>query len=284
MTRLRMKATLTFALLASLIVPHAIASDLARAADLVRSEAGSHRLILLGEKHGTQEIPDLVAMLVSSYAAEGPVLLGLDVPRSEHAAFKRYLDSDGGPKAQGALRSMPFWQVQGIQHDGRRSHDMLDLVEHVRTLRASGHDIAILPYDIAKGDAPDRVVDPDARDRVMADVVRHAWSNLPRGRLLVLGGNVHAMLERPADAPPQMQTPMGTLLRDLDPYSVDIVARSGAFWACLQPCGPLASTAGTAVSGPVDGPFRFRVVLERFSVARLLGDTAHGPPSKAARP
>jgi erythromycin esterase-like protein len=278
LTRLRMTATLAMALLATLVVPQAMASDLARAADLIRSEAGSHRLVLLGEKHGTREIPDLVAMLVSSYAGEEPVLLGLEIPRSEHQALKRYLDSDGGARARDTLRSTPFWQVQGTQHDGRRSQDMLDLVEHVRTLRASGHDIALLPYDVAEGDIPDGVIDADARDRAMASIVRHAWSNLPRGRLLVLGGNVHAMLERPTYAPAEMQTPMGAWLRDLDPYSIDIVARSGAFWACLQECGPLASTAGAATSGPTKGPFRYRVVLERFSVARLLGDEAQAPP------
>ncbi len=276
--RFRMTAMLVMAVLASLVISPAMANDLARAADLIRSEAGSHRLILLGEKHGTREVPDLVAMLASSYAGEGALLLGLEIHRSEHAALKRYLDSDGGPWARDALRSTPFWQVQGTQHDGRRSRDMLDLVEHVRTLRASGRDIAILPYDVARDELPDDVPDPAARDRAMANNIRHAWSNLPRGRLLILGGNVHAMLERPADAPAEMQTPMGAWLRDLDPYSVDIVARSGAFWACLQQCGPLSSTAGAAVSGPTDGPYRLRVVLERFSVASLLGDEIPAPP------
>lgn len=278
MAHIRMTATLSVALFASLVVSPAMASDLARAADLIRNEAGSHRLILLGEKHGTREIPDLIAMLASSYAEEGPLLLGMEIHRSEHAALKRYLDSDGGPRERAALSSTPFWQVSDNQHDGRRSQNMLDLVEHLRTLRANGRDIAIFPYDIAKGDVPDRVADPDARDRAMADIVRHAWSNLPRGRLLVLTGNVHAMLQRPENAPAEMQTPMGTWLRDVDPYSIDIVARSGEFWACRQQCRPMASMAVGALSGRTDGPFRLRVVLERFTVARLLGGEATARP------
>lgn len=103
------------------------------------------------------------------------------------------------------------------------------------------------------------------------------------GRLVVLTGNVHAMREKPRDAPPQMQRPMGSYLRDLDPFSVDIVARQGEFWACIERCGPIEESAGAKVS-QVDGSgvWDFRIVLPRFSVARLIGAGPAGegrPPS-----
>lgn len=241
----------------------------AEAVQLIRTQAADHRLILLGEKHGTREIPELVQALAAAYAQDGPVLLGLEVHRSEHTAISRYLESDGGADARAALRRAPFWQVKGDQHDGRRSHDMLDLIEALRGLRAQGRDVAILPYDRIPGTTHDH----HARSVAMARQVRAGLSALPRGRLLVLTGNVHAMLERPVDAPAQMQVPMGAWLRDVDPFAVEITARGGEFWACMARCAAMAEFPAQGSSGRTGGgPYQLRIVLPKFSVGRLLGD------------
>jgi hypothetical protein len=249
------------------------------ASELIRSQAGEHRLLLLGEKHGTREIPVLVRTLVSNYADGAPVVLGLEVPHGEHGALKSYMDSDGGVAARSRLQSTSFWSRADDQHDGRRSHDMLDLVDALRVMRQRGRDVAVLPYDLGPDDARDH----HARDAAMADTLRAAFAALPVGRLVVLTGNVHAMREKPRDAPPQMQRPMGSYLRDLDPFSVDIVARQGEFWACTNRCGPIRESAGAHLN-QVDGSgaWDFRIVLPRFSVARLIGAGPAGegrPPS-----
>ena len=246
--------------------------DFTSTVERLRNGAGEHRLVLLGETHGTRETPDLVASLVAAYAAEGPVLLGLEIHRSEHAALSRYLVSDGGETARAALRATPFWSVRDDQHDGRRSEDMLDLIEALRVLRGSGRDVAVLPYDVERSFVR---ASRDARDQAMAARVRDAYAVLPRGRLLVLGGNVHAMLRKPTPAPTQMQVPMGEQLLDLAPYSVRIDANAGQSWACMNPCGPLPVTPNTLQDGVPAGMFaqsyHLQVVLPRFSVARLLG-------------
>jgi erythromycin esterase-like protein len=238
------------------------------AAQLIRSEAAGHRLILLGEMHGTQQIPKLVGALVSAYAEQGPVLLGLEVHHSEQAALRRYLASDGGSGARSALEATPFWNVNGLQHDGRRNHETLDLIEQVRRLRVRGKEVDILAYDNPRN----QIVDSQKRDKAMAVRLRSALAARPRGRLLVLAGNVHAMLERPSNAPPEMQTPMGVYLRDLDPYSVDITANGGESWACLQQCGPIAMPPSTQASRRVSGGvYSLEIVLPRFTVAHLIG-------------
>ncbi|MHB8912631.1 MAG: calcium-binding protein [Lysobacter sp.] len=246
--------------------------DFASTAERIRSGASGHRLVLLGETHGTREIPDLIATLVAAYVADGPVLLGLEIPRSEHAAVTRYLNSDGGEMARGTLRVTPFWAVTDDQHDGRRSEDMLDLIEALRGLRSDGHDVAILPYDVERSF---HRFSGDARDEAMAGRVRAAYAALSRGRLLVLGGNVHAMLRRPTHAPRQMQVPMGQHLLDLAPYSVRIDANAGQSWACMNPCGPVPVTPNTLQAGAPAGMFaqsyHLQVVLPRFTIARLLG-------------
>ncbi|HEU0152702.1 MAG TPA: calcium-binding protein [Arenimonas sp.] len=239
------------------------------AAKTLVAAAGDARLILLGEMHGTREIPRLVAHLVTIYAAEGPVLLGLEIPGSGQADLRRYLDSPGADADRAALLATPYWNVQGDQHDGRRSHDVLDLVEHVRLLRAQGRDVSLLAYDAEPGPR----IDANARDRIMAARVRASFDALPRGRLLVLTGNVHAQRERPVYAPPQMQVPMGHWLRDKQPWSVDIYAFSGAFWACFDRyCRAAPVNPGQQRTGVLqDEVYDYRLLLDRFTVARLVG-------------
>jgi erythromycin esterase-like protein len=236
----------------------------------IREAAGGHRLILLGEKHGTREIPQLVGRLVHDYANEGPVLLGLEIPASEQAPLRRYLESDGSAAARAAMLSSPFWTIQGDQHDGRRSHDMADLVEQVRRLKSQGRDVGLLAYDVERGAARGA----NGRDQGMATRVRAAFAALPRGRLLVLGGNVHAMLAKPDYAPAEMPIPMGYWLRDLGPWSVDIVANSGAFWGCREGCKALAITGSPPRLGKLEHDvYSYREALPAFTVARLIGAT-----------
>lgn len=235
----------------------------------VQVHAAGRRLVLLGESHGTREIPDFVHALVAADSASGPVVLGLEIPHHEQRSLDAYLRSSGDAAARALLRGRLFWTRSDVHHDGRRSEDMLDLVEDIRRLRARGRDVALLAYDISP-DAPRR--DRDARDRFMAHVVRAAHDALPRGRVLVLGGNVHAMLERPAYAPPEMQTPMGVHLRDLGPASVRIGARGGHSWAVRDGRGQPVPADRIERNGPLPSPYTYGASLERFSVARLIGD------------
>lgn len=243
-------------------------ADIARAAIELRDLAGPRRLLLLGEFHGTREIPRLVARLATDYAAEGPVLLGLEVDHREQAALDAYLRSDGGPAARAALERGRFWQRADDQHSALATHDLLDLVDALRALRAQGRDVAVLAYDVATDTPrPDR----DWRDRAMAASVGAAYRALPRGRLLMLGGNVHAMKRRPGYLPAGAPTPAGWHLRGLAPFSVRITARSGHSWACVARCGPWPADGHGARTRRTQGEYDLWLVLPRFSVARLIG-------------
>lgn len=145
---------------------------------------------------------------------------------------------------------------------------MLDLIDTVRALRAAGRDVALLAYDIAPG-APR--VDRDTRDRFMARTVRAAHRALAAGRVIVLTGNVHAMLARPVDAPDAMPMPMGAHLRDLDPAAVRIGARAGQSWALLDGGARAVEADFIGRNGPLPVPYTYGVSLARFSVAQLIG-------------
>ncbi len=200
--------------------------------------AGDARLIVLGEYHGTAETPRLVADLVERYSRDNAaVRLGLEMPMSENVALARYLRSDGDLDAREALRTTPFWFVKDDQHDGRRSRDMLDLIESIRSLRAQGRNVGVAGYDVESGASNGN----EARDAAMATHLHQQFNALPPGaRMLVLTGNVHAMRSPPADAPPEMQQrTMASHLLDLPLYSVRLEALRGHFWACVQPCRAL---------------------------------------------
>lgn len=240
------------------------------AASLLRDHADGHRLILLGEKHATAEIPVLVAALVEDLSTAGPVVLALEFPRSEQAALDQYLASDGGADARTALKSGSYWQVTGDQHDGRRNDDVFDMFERLRALKAAQRDVRLLPFDVTPGATRDH----HQRDQVMAEYLREQYVANQGARFVVLAGNVHAMIRKPAYAPPEMQQPMGAYLADLDPYAINISAREGQFWGCI---GGLCSARDERPAHWESGPARegsayhFQLVLPRFSVARLHG-------------
>lgn len=240
----------------------------AAAAHAIARHVGDRRLVLLGETHGTQEIPPLVAALLAHWSAERPVVLALEVLRDEHGALAAYMESDGSAAARSALRARPWWIRHDDRNDGRRSEDMLDLIESMRRLRVQGRDVALLAYDV-----PYDPADRDARDRAMAQAVRRAHDALPGGRVVMLTGNVHAMLERPAWAPAMMAQPAGSWLRDLGPASVRIDAGAGAYWGCpygAPRCGPQPAGHAPPASGPSQGAYTFHAVLPRFTPARLV--------------
>lgn len=259
-------------LLAGLLLGFALAASAApppAAVDTLAGFAGERRLVLLGEFHGTRETPVLVAELAERFSVKSPVVLALEMHTDEQASLDAYLASDGDAHARAALRSRAFWTREDDQHDGRRSHDMLDLIERMRVLRAEGRDVRLLAYD------PGSTGDATVRDAGMARRIRAAFADAPAARMLVLTGNVHAMLERPAFAP-HLQVPMGWHLRDLEPASIRITAADGAFWGCYGPdgCGPRAADGAHAKSGPSKGAYTHVLVLPRFAPARVIGGTS----------
>ncbi|MDR7192610.1 calcium-binding protein [Luteimonas terrae] len=239
---------------------------------LVR-ESGAHRLVVLGEMHGTREIPLLAGDLVEHWSEAAPVLLALEIPTREHSALREAVAGGGTDALIDALRQRPWWALSPEQSDGRRSEDVLSLVQRIGALRNAGHDVAILPFDPRS----QRCFELDTCEAAMAHVIRRAYDALPRGRLVVVTGNVHAMRQRPPSVPALFpQVPMTAYLRDLAPVSIDISAARGAFWACMDdgPCRATAADTLPREAGrqPDDAPFDYRLVLPAFTPIRQVGE------------
>ena len=260
------RAGITLALLLLVAPVTAAAND---AATLLEGAIGRHSLVLLGEMHGTQEIPAITGELVAHYARTQPVLLALEADAGDQLRLDRFLASDGGVTARAALLAGDHWQEPN--HDGRDSAAMFALIEQVRQLRKAGASVDVVLIDAAGA---------GTRDERMAAAVRTAMAAHPGARALVLIGNVHAMTGEPpemiADGKPFV--PPRTVARyrvDLRPFSVVFRAAGGTFWTCRGGrCGEhdvLANPTGESLPriehhAPED-PWMLTMLLPRFTAS-----------------
>jgi hypothetical protein len=181
-------------------------------------------VLLLGELHGTKEVPAFVGTVGCHVASAGvPVVVGLELPREEQRALRRYLKSDGGKEARAALVEGSFWRRP--HQDGRSSEAMVGLVERLRVLRAQGLNVSVFAYD-APGQG-------SQRSALMARRVLEVRKAAPRSTFLLLGGNVNARTVRGTEWDETL-TPMGWHLvrAKLPVRSLDIRYSRGSAWGC----------------------------------------------------
>jgi erythromycin esterase-like protein len=148
----------------------ALAARHPSAVGLLDAAVEGHRIVLLGEMHGTREIPALVAALIEQRVAHGRrEVLALEIDSAEQPRIDRYLASDGGIAARKALLAGEHWIE--AHHDGRDSAAMLALIERMRHLRATGHAVPVVAFD-REG--------RHERNREMADALRETAARFPR--------------------------------------------------------------------------------------------------------
>ena len=199
---------------------------------------GAH--LLLGETHGTREIPRVVADLACAAAKLGPLRVGLEIVVAEQARIDAFMASAGTAADRARLHDQSdFWN--GAFQDGRRSEAVLALLESLRALRQNGADVRVIAYDGDPG---------NDRDLAMATILERAFKAEPHATFLMLSGNLHAR-----------KTP-GRLKQT---WMADYIVKSGAAlttldarfglgtaWVCFgdQPsdCGPQILGAGRAAA------------------------------------
>ena len=204
------------------------ANAVARAAEQIVSVWDSHRFMMIGELHGTNETPELIAAILKSRANKGRVLLGLEIPRDEQERIDAYLQSGGSSLSRQAMLQGAHWKGQ----DGRSSEAMVGLMEQLRRLRNSGYKVDVVCFD---GSADDFKQARTNRDAIMATNLRAAMKRRPADRTLTLTGNIHNQLvQRPAGSP--LNDSMAWNLRDLGPETINISALRGSVWNCQPEC------------------------------------------------
>ncbi len=184
--------------------------------------AARSNLLLLGEVHGTQEIPRLVLGLLDDLAALGYGGLGMEFGTDGREALAAL--APGGSGKLPPTFTLPEWQ------DGRRNAQMVSLLQ-----RASSRpeDWQLLFFDDGFLSAGETGAD---RDRHMAESLIKQWSEDCVGRKVVaVCGNYHSRLPAPAEPDSGPWPSFGRSVQqgkpDLTVHSVNIVFQRGAFFS-----------------------------------------------------
>ena len=217
--------------------------------------------ILVGEIHGTAEIPPLVAVLVRSLSSKAETLLCLEIAASEQPRLDAFFASDGGGGAVRALLSGPHW----LMPDGRASKGYLEMLQLVRQLGRSGRRVRVVAIDVdfpLQGAAarqepitPEEIVEfSRKRDQQMAVNVQQAVAKYPIANLVVLVGNVHASVHR-GTAWDAEYKPLGWHLKQRLPGLVSLNYQSSGGQAWVMSDKGAAGPRDISGTGRGDKPF-----------------------------
>jgi hypothetical protein len=182
--------------------------------------------IVLGEIHGTEEVPRFVGDVACHAWARGPVTVGLEIPRDEQGRLDAFLGSAGARKDVEALLAGPFWHR--TEQDGRSSQAVFALLDRLRTARRARVDVSVVAYDIASGTST------EGRDGAMAAALVAAVRAAPGRTFVILTGNYHSrrtvgapwdaaavwMVKHVADAGVTVST-------------FDVEGAGGSAWTCM---------------------------------------------------
>ena len=243
-------------------------------------------LVLLGEIHGTREIPAAFEHLVCRAATErrgATILVGLEIFSTAQAALDTFLAGDGDAAASQAFLAQELWQR--AYQDGRSSEAMFRLLDDLRRLRKAGLKIVVLALD------PDHYDSWKDRDARMAAALSTAIAALRPAQTLVLIGDVHSRTQNgyPWDAKADY-VPFGALLKERygDLIALNVVTRGGSAWTCMSAaaadCGPHPVRARETAEDQVP-----RITLDPAAAAKSgysgalhLGPVTESTPKAAA--
>lgn len=204
------------------------------------------RIVMVGEVHGTNEMPAAFLRLACDALRRGlTVSAGLEMADPD-GRLQAYMASSGDAAARQALLAARHWN--GVR-DGRSSVAWLAMIETFRGMRQRGLPLSVFALS-------DKPFTGD-RDAAMAARLREEHEAHPATLILTYTGNVHSMLKRAAYLPAEVPLPMGALVADLAPVSLVLASEPGESWLCKGPqqCGvqrmsPLSQNGPLHVAGP----------------------------------
>ena len=221
-------------------------AELAGADALVkRPEIG---FVLVGEYHGTNEMPAVARDIACAATATGrPLAFGVELSPSDQPAIDAFMRSNGSPSARAALLASPGWTEKG----GRTTAAIVDMLETLRRL-ARRNKVSVVAFDAA----PTPRGTSAEREAAMAKLLRKAGAKQPGTIVVALTGAGHA-----GKSPWSSYTPPFPAAGQLLPAERTVVltfARPGGrYWGCAAPNGD-ASRGCTAYDMPPREPVAAR--------------------------
>lgn len=231
-------------------------------------------LLVLGDVHGTREVPAFVAGYLCAALRQGRALtLAVELPSSTQDAFDAFMASPGSEQDLAQLTGAGWWR--NTRQDGRTSAAMLALLGQVRFLRAGGADIRLVPVDAE--------LPPELREAAMAARLRAQVQ--PGRQLVALVGALHAVRSKGNRFNPQFES-AAYLLGDQRPLSLTVGTAGGDAWICRgatpQSCGPARWDINRVAPAPAT-PFSLAPPSPQFDGVFYVGVTTASPPAVPAQ-
>lgn len=214
-------------------------------------------ILIVGELHGTQEFPRLVADIAAAAAVVGDVVVALELSADAQSRVDRYMESAGTAEDRLALLSHPAWQTK----DGRTSAAVVDLIETCRRWRHQNGSMTVALVDAGRDEwAGAQEGFAVRRDELMAERLLAVSA---KGSVVALLGNVHARLDGDFAVPmPTGYQPVGALVKKRRAVVSFLGAHSGGTAWCVMDRGGGPVADAHPIWGPDRGPERFLAVSE----------------------
>ena len=234
------------------------------------------RWIVIGEVHGSNEVPAIFADAVCLTARSRPVVVALEQPASDQAAINEFVASDGGQEAARAFLKARMWN--GPNKDGRSSEAYFHLFETLRQMRSAGRISSVVAFQPSSFTSRPS---PAEYEKAMADVLERAAQS--GETVVVLVGNVHAMRGDVPQQPPYLAM-AGNLPAEAT-ATFNTRGEGGETWACHGTPGsrPDQIECGAHASGTATGRKR-GVELNSTPEDPYSGVLYLGTPTSASPP
>jgi hypothetical protein len=190
-------------------------------------ERGELTYLLIGEYHGTVEMPAIAAEAACVAAAAGRrIVFGIEFSPANQPALDAYMRSDGAAEARQRLLAAPAWREEG----GRTTLAILHLLERIRQI-GRFHAVSVIAFDAAP--EPGTSV---KREAAMAESLMKAARSAPDTIVIALTGSGHADKEGWTSRTPPFPAAAGHLPAD-QTISLTFARPGGNFWGCQSPEG-----------------------------------------------
>ncbi|MGI4790833.1 MAG: hypothetical protein ACRYFS_18535 [Janthinobacterium lividum] len=174
-------------------------------------------LLLIGETHGTQEIPRLILTLLPHLARIGFSSLAQEIPADQRDQLLQWTNGEAAPP--------PLFGPSDFR-DGRGNVQALSLIE-----QAVSEHWHLLCFDVASMNFGDGWAD---RDRSMARNLLAQWQQYcPGKKVLGVCGNYHSRLVPPSEETefwPSFAASVQQMRPDLRVNSINVVFQRGGFF------------------------------------------------------
>jgi len=235
-----------------------------------------HRLVIVGEVHGSVQVPTLVldvARKATESLAGKELIVALELPDRMAPALASFLTDEDASESRAKILADAFWTWR----DGRSSDAMLGLIDGLRELRRHGASVSIEPFDSSNVEGAAGKL----RDSHMAANVRRLLREQPESRILLLAGNYHARMAKGAPWDAELEH-MAYRLRDEQPLTLDARAPTGSVWVCTPDCGvyefgkqaPPADASVHLFDALSETGYRGEIVFPRFTASPPALDAA----------